>query len=151
MTELLTVGFCNQSEAASQRGAEEVHSPLLASYVQAGFPSPASEYFDRQVDLNKLLISNAAATYLFRIKEGSMQEANIYEGDVLIVDRSLQAWDNCLILACLDGDFTVKRLTRQGKKHFLTPANPGFGPIDISPDSDFRVWGVVRYIIHRVR
>lgn len=122
---------------------------FVSSTVQAGFPSTADDHIEKKLDLNELLIHRPAATFFVRVEGESMVGANIHTGDILIVDRSIQAVDGAIVIAILNGEFTVKRISIVQKKIVLMPENPSYPPISISPDSDFQVWGVVTYIIHK--
>lgn len=117
--------------------------------VAAGFPSPAEDYYDGPVDLTAALIPNPAATFLVRVSGWSMRDAGIFDGDELIVDRSLPAVDGRVVVALIDGEFTVKRLRMRGRSVILEAANSDYPPIVVR-DPGFRVWGVVRTVIHHV-
>lgn len=119
--------------------------------VQAGFPSPADDYVEKNLDLNELLVAHPSATFFVRVEGHSMRDAHIYDGDVLIVDRSLQAETGSIVVAILNGEFTVKRILKKKGRLFLVPENPAFSPIEVTPEIDFQVWGVVTYVIHKVR
>lgn len=127
----------------------ELLLPLFLSNVNAGFPSPADDFIDQEIDLNKYLIRNPPATFMVKVKGDSMIDCNIFEGDLLIVDRSLDAKDNCIVLATLDGEFTVKRLRINNGQYTLIAENKSFKPILISPESSFEIWGVVINTIHK--
>ena len=121
---------------------------LFSGPVSAGFPSPASDYIEERLDLNEHLVKHPAATFFVRAGGDSMQGAGIFDGDILVVDRSLKPVDMSVIIAALDGDFTVKRLRISNCKATLHPENQKYRPIEITDDSDFRIWGVVTYVIH---
>jgi DNA polymerase V len=123
--------------------------PLFSAKVQAGFPSPADDHIEKNLDLNQLLIQQPAATFFVRVQGKSMEEAKIYDGDLLVVDRSEKVSDGKIIIAILNGEFTVKRISIKGKKVSLIPEHPDFAPIVVTPESDFQVWGVVTYVIHK--
>lgn len=123
--------------------------PLFLTSVPAGFPSPADDYLDKTLDLNELVISHPAATFFVRVEGDSMQGAGISSGDILVVDRSLEAANGKIVLAVLNGEFTVKRMHMQGKRMFLMAENAKYSPIEVGDETDFQVWGVVTYIIHR--
>ena len=125
--------------------------PIFITSVQAGFPSPAEGYLDKTLDLNELLITHPAATFFVRVAGDSMQNAGIYSGDVLIVDRSLQPLESTIVIAIINGEFTVKRLLKKEGRVFLAPENPSYPILEITPESDFQVWGVVTYVIHKAR
>ncbi len=126
-----------------------VELPFFES-VSAGFPSPAADYMDKKLDLNELCIKNPSATFFIRVEGDSMQGVGIFNGDILIVDRSLNAKPRDIIVAVVDGEFLVKRLCRQGKTVFLAAENFGYPPILIEENTNFQVWGVVTKVIHNV-
>lgn len=115
--------------------------------IQAGFPSPADDYMEDKLDLNHFLIKNPSATFYVKVEGVSMVGAGIYPKDILIVDRSLRAKNNDVIIALVDGEFTVKRLSLQADKVLLLAENPTYKPMDVS-ETDFQVWGIVTYVIH---
>lgn len=126
--------------------------PLVSATVEAGFPSPAEDFIEKGLDLNEELIRNPNSTFCVRVKGESMNDAGIHSGDVLIVDKSLQASDRQIVVAQINGDFTVKRLRKMGGKVFLEPANSAFPPIEITDEGDYpMIWGVVTFIIHKAR
>jgi len=132
-------------------GAPPLPLPIFLANVQAGFPSPAEDYLDKTLDLNALLISHPAATFFVRVMGDSMQNAGICSGDVLIVDRSLEVLENAIVIAVVNGEFTVKRLLKKEGRIFLAPENPSYPILEIAPESDFQVWGVVTYVIHKAK
>ena len=121
---------------------------LYAQPISAGFPSPAEDFLEQRLDLNDYLIRNKAATFLVRVKGDSMLNAGIFDGDILVVDRSVEATDGKVVLGVLDGEFTVKRISLKKERLFLLPENPDFAPIEISSERDFRIWGVVTFSLH---
>ena len=122
--------------------------PLYLSKIYAGFPSPADDYLDRRLDLNEFLIKHPAATFFVRVEGDSMVDAGIYSGDILIVDRSLEPKNNKIIVAVVNGEFTVKRFRKTKGKIYLLSENPDFNPIEVTDETDFEVWGVVIHVIH---
>jgi DNA polymerase V len=124
--------------------------PLFSTNVSAGFPSPADDYADVKLDLNQYLIKHPSATFFLRVKGNSMIDAGIHEGDLLIVDRSVTAANNKVIIGVLNGDFTVKTMEKRGEQLFLTPANKEYKRIEVQPGMDFKIWGVVTYVIHKL-
>ncbi len=124
--------------------------PLFLESVSAGFPSPADDYLERRLDLNEHLIKNPASTFFVRVNGDSMINAGIYSGDILVVDRSLDPKDGNIIIAVVDGDLTVKRLSITKNRISLMPENPKFNRLDITSEMNFEVWGVVRSVIHSV-
>lgn len=129
---------------------EQFARPVFLSSVQAGFPSPAEDYQDKKLDLNELLIKRPSSTFFVRVSGESMRGAGIFDGDLLIVDRSLPASDNKIVIGVVSGEFTVKRIRKTGDKLFLLPENPAFKPIEITAEMEFSIWGVVLYTIHKV-
>lgn len=118
--------------------------------VPAGFPSPADGHLEKPLDLNDYVVEHPAATFFMRVEGDSMVGAGIHNGDVLAVDRLLRPASGSVIVAILDGRFTVKRLVRSKAGWRLDPANPLYPSIAIRTESDFEVWGVVTYTIHKV-
>ena len=117
--------------------------PLFLALVAAGFPSPADDHLDRDLDLHELLIQHPAATYYVRLAGDSMQGAGLYGGDLLIVDRSLEPKHTDIVVAVLNGELTVKRLFTQGPLVQLRPANHRDPIITVTPDQELLIWGVV--------
>lgn len=119
--------------------------------IPAGFPSPAQDYVDSILDLNKELIPHPAATFYARVVGNSMAPG-INEGDLLVVDRSIEPFDNCVAVCCVNNEFTIKRISFSQKnkgKMLLIPDNPDYQPIAVTEDDNFILWGVVRYTIHK--
>lgn len=119
--------------------------------IPAGFPSPAQDYVDGILDLNKELIQHPAATFYARVVGDSMYPG-IKDGDLLVVDRSLDAFDDCIAVCCLNSEFTIKRIDLSNKDKGvirLVPDNPKYEPIIVTEDEEFILWGVVRYVIHK--
>jgi len=116
--------------------------------ISAGFPSPADDFLETSLSLDELIIKNPSSTFFVRVSGASMVDAGIYPNDILVVDKSLQAKSNDVIVACLDGEFTVKRLVKSGKAYYLKAENPVYKNIALDEHSDFQVWGVVIKVIH---
>ena len=125
--------------------------PLVSASVEAGFPSPADDHMERGIDLNEELIRNPAATFLIRVQGESMRDAGIHSGDTLIVDRSVTPYDRQIVVAMIDGEFTVKRFRKRNGKIFLEAENPAFDPIEVGENQELTIWGSVTYIIHQAR
>ena len=123
--------------------------PMFTDSVQAGFPSPAEDYMDLDLNLQDHLIQNPSATFCVRAVGESMKDAGIQSGDIMLVDKSLIPKNRSIVLAVIDGEFTVKRVNVSEKKLYLMPDNENFPPIKITEEMDFQVWGVVTYIIHK--
>ena len=130
---------------------EEINSasaPFFTEQVAAGFPSPADDYLEENLDLNKFLIKHPVATFFVRVTGDSMIGAGIHSGDILIVDRSLEPTSRRVVIAIVNGELTVKRLIRKKGKVLLMPENDGYKPIEIKDETDLEVWGVVTSVIH---
>ena len=123
-------------------------TPMFTEQVAAGFPSPADDYLEGNLDLNKYLIQHPVATYFVRVTGDSMIGAGIHSGDILIVDRSLEPSNRRVVIAIVNGELTVKRLIRKNGKVILMPENERFQPIEIKDETDLEVWGVVTSVIH---
>ncbi|MEC7526874.1 MAG: translesion error-prone DNA polymerase V autoproteolytic subunit [Bacteroidota bacterium] len=130
--------------------ADALAIPFYQSNVPAGFPSPAEDFMDLDLNLQAYLVQHPSATFCVRVTGDSMQNAGIFSGDVMVVDRALEPKNNTIVLAVLDGEFTVKRIQKKGSQLFLKPENETFKPIEITEEIDFKVWGVVTHIIHKV-
>ena len=123
---------------------------LFESRIQAGFPSPAQGAFADSVDLNHELINNPAATFCARVIGDSMIDSGINEGDMLIIDRSLEPHDGDIAVCFIDGDFTVKRIIIKNDELSLVPANRKYPVIKVPKESNFIIWGVVSHIIKKL-
>lgn len=124
---------------------------FFQSPVSAGFPSPAEDTIEKTLDLNELLIEHPAATFFVRVQGSSMKDAHILDGDVLIVDRAKKAISGSIVVAILNGEFTVKRIEKKGETVWLVPENRKFPPTEINSEMEFQVWGVVTYVIHKIQ
>lgn len=124
--------------------------PLMAWPVRAGFPSPAEDYQDEAIDLNDLLAPHAEATFLLRVRGESMTGAGIDDGDVLVVDRSLEPTHGRIVVAMVDGEFTVKRLYQRDGNVCLEASHPDFPAIVLREGQELAIWGVVTRIIKAV-
>ena len=122
--------------------------PIFTARVSAGFPSPAGDYVESRLDLNKHLIKNSAATFFVRVSGDSMVGAGIHDDDILVVDRSLEAKTGNVVIAVLDGELTVKRIRIRRKRIFLEPENEKYAVSEVGKESDFQVWGVVTNVVH---
>ena len=122
---------------------------LAEPMVPAGFPSPADDFVEMELNIHDYIVKNKDATFCVRVEGTSMKKADIYSGDILIVDRSLQPEHNNIVLAVIDGEFTVKRLAVNNDSLYLSPENDNFNPIKITEEMNFLVWGVITHIIHK--
>ncbi len=131
-------------------GRKKLKIPLFTARISAGFPSPADDFIDKTLDLNEFLITHPSATFFVRVEGTSMIDAHIHPGDILIVDRAIEPASGSVVIAIIDGEFTVKRFQRKGRKSYLLPENPEFAPIEIRENMTVEIWGVVTYVIHKV-
>ena len=129
---------------------KRVYIPLFQK-IEAGFPSPADGYEEERLDINDLVVTHPDATFFVRVKGESMIDANINDGDILVVDRSLNHKHNDIVIAVVDGNFTVKTLYTKDGIIKLVPANPAFPEIILNNNKELNIWGVVSYIIHKAR
>ena len=125
-------------------------TPLVYPNVSAGFPSPADDFFQEKLDLNTYLIEHPTATFFVKVEGDSMVDAGIYDGDTLVVDRSIKPEENKIVIAALNGELTVKRLTRIKGELYLKPENNSYPPIELKEETDLKIWGVVTYVIHKI-
>ena len=121
--------------------------PFADQGISAGFPSPAQDFIDLSIDLNKEFIKHPSSTFFGRVKGNSMMDAGISNGDLLIVDKSLDAIDGKIAVCFIDGEFTVKRLKVEKDCCWLLPENEAYQPIKVTAENDFIVWGIVVYVI----
>ena len=118
--------------------------------VSAGFPSPAEHPSTVKLDLNKELLKNPASTFYARVKGVSMIDAGIDDGDLIVIDKSIEPYNGCLAVCYIDGEFTVKRFEKHKDFCLLVPANKDYNPIRITSENEFIIWGVVTYVIKKV-
>ena len=127
--------------------------PVASSPVVGGFPSPAEGYIEGSIDLNKALVKSPATTFLAHVEGMSMEGRGIATGDLVVIDRSIEPYDGCIVVAWVDDGFTMKtfRIKGRGKSRriWLEPANPEFPVIEITEDNQFIIWGVVTYTIQK--
>ncbi|MBU0483944.1 MAG: translesion error-prone DNA polymerase V autoproteolytic subunit [Proteobacteria bacterium] len=123
--------------------------PLFSSGVSAGFPSPAEDYIEQRLDLNELLIKNPAATFFVRVNGDSMIGAGINHNDILIVDRSLEPVSGKIVIAIINGEFTVKKLIKHGHSCKLVAENPAYPTVELTEESSCEIWGVVTCSINQ--
>src|SRR5436190_18581815 len=133
---------------AAYKGSKQFTQKEMKTANATGFGAAADDYMERGIDLNEQLVRNKPATYFFRMKGDAMRDAGIFDGDVLIVDRSLKFTEGKIIVAVLNGELLVRRFHKNFSSAFLIPENNRFKPINLAEFSDFTVWGVVTYVIH---
>lgn len=116
---------------------------LTLQPIKAGFPNAAETSEATPLDLNTLLINHPASTFYMRVDGDSMQDMGIYTGDLIIVDKSLETQSGDVVVAFIDGEFTLKQFIKQGNRGVLRPANKNYPDIEVTEDNDFQIWGVV--------
>lgn len=122
----------------------------LAEKITAGFPSPAEDFLDLSIDLNKEFIKHPNATFFGKVSGDSMIDAGLNDGDLLIIDKSLEPKNNSIAVCFLDGEFTVKRVLRKKNKLWLIAENKNYQPIPVYPENDFVIWGIVTTVIKKI-
>lgn len=120
--------------------------PIITEGISAGFPSPALDFVDLTIDLNKHLIKHPSATFYGRVKGSSLKNAGIDDGDLLIIDRSLEPTNGKIAICYIDGEFTAKRISVKNEL-WLMPENDSYKPIKIEKENDFLIWGIVTHVI----
>lgn len=128
----------------------EIELPYVDDGISAGFPSPALDFVDLTIDLNRHLIKNPSATFYGRVKGDSLKNAGICNGDLLIIDRSLEPANGKIAVCYIDGEFTAKRVKISKKEILLIPENENYQPIRVTEDSNFLIWGIVTHVIKDV-
>jgi DNA polymerase V len=124
--------------------------PFVENGISAGFPSPALDFVDLSIDLNKYLIKHPSATFYGRVKGDSLKNAGIHHGDLLIIDRSVEPTNGKIAVCYLDGEFTAKRIKTAQDMLWLVPENEQYQPIKVTKENDFVIWGVVTHVIKNV-
>jgi DNA polymerase V len=117
--------------------------PFIDAGISAGFPSPADDFIELSIDLNKQLIKNKDTTFFAKVKGHSMKNAGIFDGDLLIIDKSLEPQNNKIAICQIDGEFTVKRIKIEKGIVWLIAENEEYEPIKVTPENDFIIWGIV--------
>lgn len=125
--------------------------PYAEEGIRAGFPSPAQDYMELSIDLNKELVPHPASTFYGRVKGDSMKEEGIEEGDILVIDKSLELMNGDLAVCFVDGEFTLKRVRMDGAIIWLVPSNKAYPEIPITAENEFIIWGIVTYTIKKNR
>ena len=138
--------YCFQEEASSS-----LFIPLATESISAGFPSPAEDYIELGIDLNKHLIKNPISTFFLRVSGNSMNNAGIYNNDLLIIDRSINPVPGHIVVALLDGEFTLKRLIKKQDNYYLKADKENYPAINLYEYIDIQIWGVAIYSIHELQ
>jgi DNA polymerase V len=135
---------------AQETDPDRPGQPLYFFPVAAGFPSPAEDYIQEELDLHKLVVRNQAATFFLRVSGDSMLGAGIHDGDLLVVDRSRNPESGKIVIAAWDGELTVKRLEIRNRRIFLIPDNPDYPEFEVTDKEDAVIWGVVTFVVHKL-
>jgi len=122
----------------------------LAERVSAGFPSPAEEYMDLSLDLNKDLITNPSSTFYAKVKGNSMVDAGINNGDIIVIDKAIEPANGKKAVCYIDGEFTLKTIKIKKNELWLIPANPDYKSIKVTEENEFIIWGIVTFVIHKL-
>ncbi len=124
--------------------------PFIQAGIKAGFPSPAADFDETKISLDAVLVKNKEATFYAKASGTSMIGAHIDDGDILVIDRSLEPQNNKIAVCFLDGEFTIKRIKVTKEAIFLLPENPNYSPIQITATNQLLIWGIVTYVIKKV-
>lgn len=127
--------------------SSELAIPLAIEGISAGFPSPAQDFMEGSIDLNKELIRNPSATFYGRVKGDSMKDLGIHDGDLLVIDKSIAPRNGKIAVCYIDGEFTMKRIKIENSYCWLIPANENYKPIKVTAENDFLIWGIVVHVI----
>jgi DNA polymerase V len=125
----------------------ELALPFVDNGISAGFPSPALDFIDLSIDLNKHLIKHPSATFYGRVKGDSLKNAGVDNGDLLIIDRSLEPTNGKIAVCFIDGEFTAKRIKITKNEVWLIPENENYAPIKVTEDNTFLIWGIITHVI----
>ncbi len=131
--------------------ASELQIPFFGSCIQCGFPSPADDYLESILSLDDICVENKETTFLGRVTGKSLEDIHVFEGDIMVIDKSLKPENGDLIVAVINSEFTAKFISINGKEFFLYPASKRFKPIRIKEYDDFKIWGVVTRVIQDVK
>ena len=137
----------NNLDIYSTSTATTMDVPIIESGISAGFPSPADDFLDASIDLNKAFIKHPATTFCGRVKGNSMKDLGIHNGDLMIIDKSLEPKNGAVAVCYIDGEFTVKKIKIESDCCWLIPANENYSPIKVTPDNEFIIWGIVTHVI----
>jgi len=131
-------------------GNSNLNVPYIGQQISAGFPSPAEDFEDNSIDLNKELIKNKHATFFGRVKGDSMKDAGLDNGDLLVIDKSLEPQNGKIAVCFIDGEFTVKRILVNKEGLFLMPANEKYKPIKVEEENNLVIWGIVTNVVKQL-
>ena len=138
-------------EIQKSDASSELSLPYADEGIKAGFPSPTQDYMESAIDLNKELVKHPASTFYGRVKGDSMIDANVHDGDILVIDKSLEPRNGDMAVCFIDGEFTIKYIKIEKDVIWLQPANNNYQPIKVTIENDFLIWGIVTYCIQNKR
>ena len=124
--------------------------PYISSGIKAGFPSPAADFDGSRISIDQIVVKNATATFYAKANGSSMIGAGIDDGDILVIDKSIEPQDGKIAVCFIDGEFTVKRIKVQENSLLLLPENKLFEPIEVTQENDFIIWGIVTYVVKKL-
>mgnify|MGYP003402694120 FL=1 len=124
--------------------------PYISSGIKAGFPSPAADFDGSRISIDQIVVKNAVATFYAKANGHSMTGAGIDDGDILVIDKSIEPQDGKIAVCFIDGEFTVKRIKVQENSLLLLPENKLFEPIEVTQENDFIIWGIVTYVVKKL-
>lgn len=124
--------------------------PFITSGIKAGFPSPAADFDETRISLDKALVKNPDTTFYAKANGQSMKGAGIDDGDIMVIDRSIEPRNNKIAVCLIDGEFTVKRIKKTKEELFLMPENIDFQPVKVAEENQLVIWGIVTYVIKKV-
>lgn len=128
----------------------EMEMPYIPSGIKAGFPSPAADFDGTRVSIDQIVVKNSVATFYAKANGNSMIGAGIDDGDILVIDKSIEPQDGKIAVCFIDGEFTVKRIKVQENSLLLLPENKLFEPIEVTQENDFIIWGIVTYVVKKL-
>ena len=143
--------YSKSTHSSSKEGSSKLLIPLAAETISAGFPSPAEDHIELGIDLNRYLIKNPISTFFLRVSGSSMNNAGIYNNDLLIIDRSINPKPGHIVVALLDGEFTLKRLIKKQDNYYLRADKENYPAINLYEYIDIQIWGVATYSIHELQ
>jgi DNA polymerase V len=124
--------------------------PYISSGIKAGFPSPAADFDGSRISIDQIVVKNSVATFYAKANGNSMTGAGIDDGDILVIDKSIEPQDGKIAVCFIDGEFTVKRIKVQENSLLLLPENKLFEPIEVTQENDFIIWGIVTYVVKKL-
>jgi len=138
----------NKNKITSFSSNKKTKIKLYTTSISAGFPSPAEDHMDINLDINEYLVKHPSSTFYIYVKGDSMINSGIFDGDLMIVDRSLEVKSNSIVVAVINGEFTVKKIKKDSGNIYLIPDNKSYKPILLENSMDFQIWGIVTHTIH---